>query len=448
MVLRGDFWKRPTTLKPYLLKVKEGFLLGLAVDPEKGAPCSNCVLLWLKQRNIWAEHAALSDLTIRRDLIADLLAENSAHVIYEISRDGTAIRMEALVFPHPSCSCDKVNYLAPTSISKNTNYAFSPLYQIFCTRFGTPDGNLWLTRVTGDCPLSQQTLTVFAVERDKEISRKKAVEEWMKKAIQSDLPLRLRRGELIASESLQTGDFSLMRRDQNQEGVLSALGAGEDREEATLNALVDLAKTMTLRRYSQSMKNPMLIVGANQYIRSKAPFFLLQQYDLHLLFYPNSTQAWVVGLVAVSRQRTDEKPVFVFSAHTDIREALDRLFLKLLEALKPEEQMSGSPILKRDNQESISSQLNMWWIHWIYRCPKIAIKDILSLEPYSRKLSQWRDYYRDGQEEVSIQSVNNPCLPSQIRTVVKVEIPLRDRISNVRNINGIGTWSDFRDALA
>jgi hypothetical protein len=159
-------------------------------------------------------------------------------------------------------------------------------------------------------------------------------------------------------------------------------------------------------------------------------------------------QAWVVGLVAVSRQRTDEKPVFVFSAHTDIQEALDQLFCKVLETLKPEEQITGSPVLRRDKADSISAQMNMWWIHWIYRCSKISLKDILSLEPYSRKLSQWRDYYRDGQEEASILSVNNPYIPTQIRTVVKVQIPLRDRIHNVRNINGIGTWSDFRDALA
>jgi hypothetical protein len=448
VVLRGDFWKRPTTLKPYVLKVRDGFILGSAMDPEKGAPCSNCVLLWLKQRNVWAEHATLGDLTIRRDLIADVLAENSAHVMYEISRDGTAIRMDALVFPHPRCSCEKINYIAPTSIAKNINYAFSPLTQIYCTRFGTPDGNLWLTRVTGDCPLSEKTLTIFAVERDKEVSRKKAVDEWMKKAIEADLPLRVRRGELIASEVLQTGDFELMKRDQSSENVLSAMGAGPNREEATLNALIDLAKATTLRRYAHSMKNPMLIVGANEYIRSKAPFFLLQQYDLHLLFYPNSMQAWVVGLVAVSRQRTDEKPVFVFSAHTDIKEALDQLFCKILEALKPEEQLTGTPVLRRDKADSISSQMNMWWIHWIYRCSKINLKDILSLESYSRKLSQWRDYYRDGQEEASILSVNNPYLPTQIRTVVKVQIPLRDRIHNVRNINGIGTWSDFRDALA
>ncbi|NBX93739.1 MAG: hypothetical protein EB078_00475 [Proteobacteria bacterium] len=448
MLLRGDFWKRPATLKPYVLKIKDGFLLGLALAPEKGAPCSNCVRLWLKQRNIVAQHSTLSELTIRRDLITELLAENSAHTIYEISLDGTAIKMESLVFPHPQCTCDRGNYLPPESLSKNTNYAFSPLYQIFCTRFGTPDGNLWLTRVTGDCPLSERPLTVFAVEKDKEVSRKKAVDEWMKKATLADLPKRMKRGELIASEVLQTGDLELLKPSSQREVETAAMGAGKDKEEATLNALVELAKVTTLRRYSNTMKNPMLVVGANNWIRSKVPFFLLQQYDLHLLFYPNSTQAWVVGLGAFSRQRTDEKPVFVFAAHTDAKQALEELFFKILEALKPEEQIAGDPVLKSERGGPHTSKLNMWWTHWIYRCPKIALKDILHLEPYPRKLQNWRDYYRDGQDKVSVLSVNSPYLPSQIRTIVKVQSVLRDNVSSVRNINGIGTWSDFSDALA
>lgn len=448
MLLRGDFWKRPAPLKPYVLKIKDGFLLGLAMDPQKGAPCSNCVRMWMKQRNIWVQPATLTDLTVRRDLITELLAENSAHVIYEISLDGTAIKMESLVFPHPHCSCERTNYLPPENLSKNTNYAFSPLYQIFCTRFGTPDGNLWLTRVTGDCPLSEQALTVYAVEKDKEVSRSKAVDEWMKKAIQYDLPKRIKRGELIASEVLQTGDLELMKNLSAGSTEMSAMGAGKDKEEATLNALVELAKISTLKRYSNTMKNPMLIVGANNWIRTKVPFFLLQQYDLHLLFYPNSTQAWVLGLVAFSRQRTDEKPVFVFAAHTDVKEALEELFFKILEALKPEEQITGDPVLKSERGGPHASKLNMWWTHWIYRCPKIALKDVMHLESYPRKLQNWRDYYRDGQDKVSILSVNSSHLPSQIRTIVKVQSVLRENVSNVRNINGIGTWSDFSDALA
>jgi len=333
-------------------------------------------------------------------------------------------------------------------MSKNTNFAFSPLTQIYCTRFGTPDGNLWLTRVSGETLCGGAPLTAFAVDPDKESSRRKAVDNWMKKATQIDLPLRMRRGELIASEVLQTGDYELMKRSEQTDNHVAAIGVGKDREEATLNALVELAKVNTLRRYSDSMKNPMLVVGANQLIRSKAPFFLLKHYDLHLLFYPNSTQTWILGMGAFSRQRSDEKPVFVFSAHTDVKEALNQLFCKILETLKPEEQMAGDPILKRDDSATIPSQMNMWWTHWIYRCPKIALKDIEQLEPYPRSLENWRNYYKDGQPEVSVLSVNHLNLPTQIRTLVKVQMPLKDRVHAVRNINGIGTWSDFRDALA
>ncbi len=448
MILSGNFWKRPLNLKPFVLKIRDGFILGLAQDPQKGSPCSQCVLLWLKTRNLDVEAASLSELSVRRDLISDLLAENQGHVLYEICRDGTAIRMECLIFPHPQCICEKTNFVGPDEITRNTNFAFSPLTQVFCTRFGTPDGNLWLTRVSGETPLTQTPVTVFAVEKEREDSRKKALYEWLKKATLTDLPNRIQRGELIASEVFQTGEYELMRRSESPGASLGAVGAGENREEATLNALVDLAKITTLRRYSDSMKNPMLVVGANQLIRSKTPFFLLKQYDLHILFYPNSTQAWVLGMGAFSRQRSDEKPVFVFSAHTDVKHALDQLFCKILEALKPEEQMAGDPVLRRDPGASIPSQMNMWWTHWIYRCPKISLKDIEQLEPYPRDLENWRNYYRDGQSDVSVLSVNHSTLPSQIRTLVKVQIPLRERIHNVRNINGIGIWSDFRDALA
>jgi len=444
----GSFWKRSEVLKPFVIRVKDGFILGLTPEPEMASPCSHCVFLWLKERNIWAEELELAALNIRRDLITDLLAENNPHTLYEISKDGTAIRMDCLVFPHPKCDCNKVKYIPKVQVTKNTNYAFSPLVKIFCTRFATPQGNLWQTKVTGQSIVSEQIITVYAVERDKEISRAKAVEEWMKRAVKADLSSRIGKGELIASEILQTGEYELVSRGQTGDSAIGAFGSGENRQEATLNALVELAKTITLRRYSQSMKNPMLVVGANQFIREKAPFFLIKNYDLHLLFYPNSAQAWVMGLVAVSRNCTDEKPTFVFAAHTDVEETLNQLFFKILEVLQPEEQGSGEMKLKSGHGKLSSSKMNMWWMHWIYRCPKITLKDVQSLESYSRNLEDWRAYYRDGQEPVSVWSVNNPNLPSTIRTLVKVQIPLRDRVHQLRNINGIGTWADFQDALA
>lgn len=448
MLTSGSFWKRSEILKPYVLKTRDGFLLGLAPDADRASPCPHCVFSWLKDRNVWVEKVSLNELTLRRDLIADLLTENTPHTLYEVSKDGTAIRMDCLVFPHPRCSCNKTRYIQKTQVTKNTNYAFSPLLKIFCTRFGTPEGNLWLTRASGATVFSEEMLTVYGVEKDKEVSRSRAIEEWMKKAVQSDLPYRIKRGELIATEVLQTGEYELLGSSPEPQTVMGAVGAGKNREEATLNALIELAKATTLKRYSQSMKNPLLVVGANQFIREKAPFFLLQEYDLHLLFYPNSTQAWVMGMVAVSRVRTEEKPTFVFSAHSDIQEALNQLFYRVLEVLKPEEEVAGKMTVKPPTHKLGSSKMNMWWIHWIYRCPKIALKEIQSLESYSRNLADWRAYYRDGQEPVSIWSVNTPHLPASIRTLVKVQSPLRDRVHQLRNVNGIGTWAHFQDALA
>ena len=328
---------KPLPLKPFVLKTSDGYLLGLAPDPQKGSPCAGCTELWLKDRKISAKRIDLAHFLVRRDLIPELLSENSAHVFYEISDDGSATRMDALVFPHPACECDKLNYYAPNEITKKTNFAFSPIYQLKVARFGTPDGNLWLATATGDTPLTKVPVTTYGVERDKDVARFKVVDEWMKKTTSIDLPRRLAGGETLASEVLQNGNIELLTKNQFKNSALDVMGAGKDKDEATVDALIALTRMRTLKRYAAQMKNPMLVVGANNWVRTKVPFFLIQQYDLHLLFYPNSTQAWVVGLVAFSRHNTSEKPVFVFAADSEIGRALDQLFFRILEVLRPSE---------------------------------------------------------------------------------------------------------------
>ena len=91
--------------------------------------------------------------------------------------------------------------------------------------------------------------------------------------------------------------------------------------------------------------------------------------------------------------------------------------------------------------------MNMWWTHWIYRCPKISLKDIMQLEPYSRDLELWRDYYRDGQDLVTAVELNSEYLPGAIRHLVRLNTP-KVPLSNVRNIMGIGSMTAFRDAHA
>ena len=437
-----------SVLKPFLLKVREGFLLGLAPDPQKGSPCAECVEFWLQDRKVAVEKMPLSKLTVRRELIPELLLENQSHIFYEIDLDGTYTRFEALVYPHPRCTCEKTNYVAPSEITKRTNFAFSPLTHIKVARFGTPDGNLWLASATGEAPLSGETFTSYGVDRDKEVSRSKAVDAWMKRCVVLDLPRRLARGESVPAEVLQTGNVELITRFLPKQSQFEGMGVGANKEEATLDALFSLAKVRTLKKYSSMMKNPMLVVGANNWMRTKVPFYLLQQYDLHLLFYPNSTQAWVVGLAAFSRQRLEEKPVFAFGAEADINKAIDQVFCKIVEMLRPSEPETEIPRIPNEHPKGHGSKLHMWWTHWIYRCPKISLKDVLHLEAYPRSLEHWRNYFRDGQDLVSVLSVNNHYLPSQIRTLVKLKLSSTDLIQSVPNINGIGTWNDFRDALA
>lgn len=446
MLFRAGQSERPVPLKPFVFRTRDGFMIGLAMEPSKGSPCAGCVELWLRQRNVWVEPAGLSDLNVRRDLIGDLLEENCAHVFYEITADGSSTRLDCLVFPHPQCACQRGNYVAPRQISKRTNFAFSPLFQLKCARFGTPNGNLWLTSAMGDAPLTGQRLTAFGVAEDKEKSRFQAVDSWMKKAAAVDSIEA--RGEALKAEILQTGARQLLAPSVLDKSGLDISGAGGTREEAVLSALYQLARVRTLRRYAVSGKNPMLIVGANNWIRTRVPFFLLQQYDLHLLFYPNSMPAWVVGIAAFSRTRTEGKPVFVFGSDGTIEGALQMAIGRILEACHPNDDFSGTVEDTRDARElGHASKLNLWWTHWIYRCPKISLKDVLHLENYPKTLDHWRDFLRDGEEPVGILDMNTSYFPLGIRHLVKLNIQ-GEAAKTTRNINGIGTWATFQDSFA
>ena len=435
--------------KPFVIRVKDGFLIGLALPPEAGSPCVNCVLSWLKDRDVWAEIALVSDLKIRRELLGELIAENNNHVMYEITRQGDVTRVDSVIFPHPSCRCQKTGYVGKLDWSRNTNFAFSPIFQIKCARYGTPNGNLWLTSATGEAPDSKQLITVHGVAKDRESSRAKAVDNWLKQAGTSDLSEKELLGTRFAVENFQTGKLEQGQKPSN--ALIEGLGAGANREEATLDALCQLAKTRTVKKFSNAMKNPMLVVGCNNWIRQNVPFFMLQQYDLHLLFYPNSTPCWVVGIAALSRVSTSELPKFMFASGPDMTEALTDALYKLLAICRPGDGKKEDGIIHHTLESKATSQknskLNMWWTHWIYRCPKISLKDILHLEPYPRNLNLWKEYFQDGQEPLSIVNLNHTGLPKKIRTIVKLSSPLETN-QRMNNVEGIGTISNFRDAFA
>ena len=227
------------------------------------------------------------------------------------------------------------------------------------------------------------------------------------------------------------------------------MGAGATHEDAVMNGLTGLAQARTLRKYVNTMKSPMLVVGSNNWVRGRVPFFLLQQYDLHLLFYPNSTPSWVVGVCALSRIKTDEPPIFVFGCDANVLGALDSALGKVLERCRPSDwkaaedgevaSVGDEEISKKESLKN--TRLGMWWTHWIYRCPKISLKDVLHLEAYPKGIEHWRNYFTDGQEKLSVVSLNNELLPERLRFLVKVSSPVVS--TSTRNVNGIGTWKTF-----
>jgi hypothetical protein len=448
MLFKAKVNQGPAPLKPFVLRLRDSFLVGLGMDPDRGSPCIHCTERWLTQRRVWTEPMKVSELTLRRDLLTDLLEENSAHTLYEISMDGTASRLDCIVFPHPDCECRKNSecYVPRLQVMKKINFAFSPITQLKCARYGTPNGNLWLTTAAGNSPLSEKMTRTFAVAREREASRMRAVEEWMKRAAFSDLGFRLNSGEEFLSQDLRSGKLEAVLEVGTQPSLGEGLGAGSTPEEAELDALFSLVKARTVRKYSTTMKHPMLVVGAHNWLRGRIPFFLMEQYDLHLLFYPNSTPAWVVGVAAFSRKKTNELPIFLFGADAEITKALDSAIFKMLEHCRPADWKQDDP--SSETGLAHASKLNLWWTHWIYRCPKIALKDVLHLEAYPREVSAWRGYFADGQERLTLLPVNHSLLPDKVRHLVKLSGPSLVSPYPGRNVNGIGTWASFQNALS
>ncbi len=437
--------ERQSVLKPFVLKIRDGFLIGLAPDPIHGSPCVTCIQLWLQDRRVWFEMSSVSQLNLRKELLVDLMAQNQGHTFFEIHNDGTTNRLDCIVYPHPQCSCNRGNFIPPAEVSKKTNFAFSPLYQIKCARYGTPQGNLWLSSATGTSHITNRALTVYGSGRDREISRLGAVDEWLRKIALEELRQRSQAGETIHTRSFQNDSMGTLRRGED---AFDAIGSGNSHEFAQLDGLERLSLVRTLKRFSA--KNPMLIVGTNSWTRERVPFFMLQQYDLHLLFYPNSTPSWVVGIVALSRVRLEEPPLFSFASGAGIHAAIDQCIGKILVHCRPSEWQPDRAVdstATTSKRSQTASKLHLWWTNWVYRCPKISLKDALHLEDYPRDLEHWRNYYRDGQEPLSLVGINSPLIPAGIRILTALQIKQPQEADRGRNVNGIGIWSNVSDLL-
>jgi hypothetical protein len=126
---------------------------------------------------------------------------------------------------------------------------------------------------------------------------------------------------------------------------------------------------------SITIKQPMLIVGANNYVREYTPFFIMQKYDIYLFFMPCADTVYKIGAAMISRTEKDAEPIYISTQSKNIQEAMQNIFFGV--AIEATKYLDENVKTKK-----IKEKLIIWHTHWIYRCPKIALRDVLSLEQH------------------------------------------------------------------
>ncbi len=124
-----------------------------------------------------------------------------------------------------------------------------------------------------------------------------------------------------------------------------------------------------------SPKNPMLCVGTNNYLRQVSPFFLQQRFDMHVYFQPNAEQEYIVGIIALSRTKLWEEH-HVFAKAKSVKDAVISAVAQLVGVVAEETPPDPDMDTPNNNKRAV------WISQWIYRLPKISLKDVLHLEDY------------------------------------------------------------------
>lgn len=106
--------------------------------------------------------------------------------------------------------------------------------------------------------------------------------------------------------------------------------------------------------------SPLLIVGVNSYVRERVAPNVLQDWDIFLFYCPNQDGNAVVLVVGMSR--LGNAAFANYAMHSTVDAAIDTAL--------------GMPI---DSVEFKPKRL-AWLNLSIYRCPKVALRDVLSLK--------------------------------------------------------------------
>ena len=129
---------------------------------------------------------------------------------------------------------------------------------------------------------------------------------------------------------------------------------------------LDQIREEVVGKYTSEFRMPMLIIGANSWLKNNLPEFSIVHYNTFLFFYPNHFDAWVVGSLTMSRELLSATPHWRYAAALDVKTALrDVVF--------------GVPF-----KEETPEKMNEWLRQWIARCPRISFRDVANLPPYEK----------------------------------------------------------------
>ena len=125
---------------------------------------------------------------------------------------------------------------------------------------------------------------------------------------------------------------------------------------------------------------PMLVVGGNTYTRANIPASILQEYDAFLLFYQTTQAVWKTGVFLAHKQDCR----IYYSVYNDslvIGESLKNCFKCLEDIVETGKERDLTSITKNE------IKFATWVTSWLYKLPKISMKDILHLENYKEEKS-------------------------------------------------------------
>lgn len=305
-------------IKRFAIKLGEGRVIGV-YDTKQG-PCPKCYLNYLKDRKVQAK----IDKPLDKDSpMYERLKKMTQHnILYEITSTNQINTLTLYTYKHENCPSKRCQNGMEANFKytdwNNLNCAFSNIYQIKCIRFGTPSGNVW--KFSATIHQGGKIINRIVSHKDKETARRMVI-----------------LGETHGHEG--------QPEEMPQMGV----------------QIVDNAK-----------KTPTLIVGANPWIRRRVPYFVLQQYDLYLLQMPTDDGSYRIVIGAFSRTNSSRYEWAYADSNSAVKAAESALY-NLLNRLKPSDWR-----MEEVKETGHDKTLALWNTNFVYRCPKVAMKDIFN----------------------------------------------------------------------